>query len=101
ALPTIYLNDTQLEAQIPASDLTSPGFADVVVVNPAPGGGTSGPLVFTIAYVPIVVSQLANDLVWDATHQLIYLSVPSLASSNGNTVSVLNPTNGNVQSSQF
>jgi hypothetical protein len=100
-LPTIYLNDTQLEAQIPASDLTTPGFADVVVFNPAPGGGTSAPLVFTIAYAPIVVSQLANDLVWDATHQLIYLSVPSLASFNGNTVSALNPTNGNVQSSQF
>jgi len=101
ALPTTYLNDTQLEAQIPASDLTSPGFVDVVVFNPAPGGGTSAQLVFTISYVPIVVSQLANDLVWDATHQLIYLSVPSLASSNGNTVSALNPTNGNVQSSQF
>ncbi len=101
ALSTTYLSDTQLEAQIPASDLTAPGYADVVVFNPAPGGGTSAPVVFTIAYAPIVVSQLANDLVWDATHQLIYLSVPSLASSNGNTVSVLNPTNGDIQSSQF
>jgi trimeric autotransporter adhesin len=100
-LSTTYLSDTQLEAQIPASDLTTPGFADVVVFNPSPGGGISAPVVFTIAYAPIVVSQLTNDLVWDATHQLIYLSVPSLASSNGNTVAALNPTNGDIQSSQF
>ncbi|MGO9404293.1 MAG: hypothetical protein ACLPVW_12585 [Terriglobales bacterium] len=58
-------------------------------------------MVFAITYTPMVVSQLANDLVWDATNQVIYLSVPSLASSNGNTVAILNPNTGNIQSSQF
>ena len=101
ALSTNYLSDAQLEAQIPASDLAAPGVADIVVLNPAPGGGVSTPLTFTINYQPMVVNQLANDMVWDATHQVIYLSVPSLASSNGNTVSALNPTTGTIQSSQF
>jgi IPT/TIG domain-containing protein len=101
SLPTTYLSGTQLETQIPPSTIASPGFADVAVVNPAPGGGASTPLVFTIAYVPMVVSQLANDLVWDSTNDVIYLSVPSLAASNGNTVSVLNPMTGIVISSQF
>ncbi|MGA9413719.1 MAG: IPT/TIG domain-containing protein [Terriglobales bacterium] len=100
-LATTYLSETQLEAQIPASDLANPGFADVVVFNPSPGGGTSAPVVFTVAYVPTVVSQLANDLVWDATHDLIYLSAPSLASFNGNTIAALNPSSGTIQSSQF
>jgi hypothetical protein len=70
-------------------------------VNPAPGGGGSAPVVFSIAYAPTVVSQLANDLVWDSTHQLIYLSVPSLAASNGNTITSLDPTTGTIQGSQF
>src|SRR5208337_4473771 len=100
-LATTYLSATQLEAQIPASDLANPGLEDVVVVNPAPGGGTSAPVVFTVAYAPVVVGQLANDLVWDATHDLIYLSAPSLASANGNTVAALNPVSGTIQSSQF
>lgn len=78
ALPTNFLSDGQLEAQIPASNLASSGFVEITVTNPAPGGGASTPAIFTVAYVPTVVSQLANDLVWDGTHQLIYLSVPSL-----------------------
>jgi trimeric autotransporter adhesin len=101
ALATTYLSGTQLEAQIPTSDIAAPGFADVVVLNPGPGGGASAPTVFTTAYAPTVVSQLANDLVWDSTYQLIYLSVPSLAASNGNTISVLNPLTGSITSSQF
>lgn len=100
-LATSYLSDAQVEAQISASSLANPGVANVVVVNPAPGGGPSTPLFFGINYQPMVVTQLANDLVWDATHQLIYLSVPSLASSNGNTVAALDPVSGNIQSAQF
>ncbi len=101
ALSTTYLSATQLECQIPTSNLASPGFADVVVANPSPGGGTSTPVPFAIAFAPTVINQAADDLVWDATHQLIYLSVPSLAASNGNTVSALNPTTGSITLSQF
>jgi hypothetical protein len=100
-LSTTYLSETQLEAQIPTSDLAASGFADVVVLNPAPGGGASTPAVFTINYGPTVVSQAANDLVWDSTNQVIYLSVPSLAASNGNSVSILNPVTGSITFSQF
>jgi hypothetical protein len=100
-ISTTYLSATQLEAQIPAADVANPGFAAVTVLNPAPGGGLSGSLVFGVNPLPTVVSQLANDLVWDATHQLIYLSVPSLASSHGNSVVALDPETGAIQSSQF
>ena len=101
ALATTYLSETQLEAQIPAANVAASGFADITAVNPAPGGGVSAPVVFSIAYAPTVVSQAANDLVWDSTHQLIYLSVPSLAASNGNTITSLDPTTGSIQGSQF
>lgn len=104
ALTTSYLSDSYLEAQVPASNLSNPGVAEVVVVNPGPGGGSSTSLQFAIngfSYTPLVVSQLANDMVWDSVNQVIYLSVPSLASSNGNTIATLNPTTGIVQSAQF
>lgn len=104
ALATSYLSDSYLEAQVPASSLANPGVAEVVVVNPGPGGGSSTSLQFAIngfGYTPLVVSQLANDMVWDPVNQVIYLSVPSLASTNGNTIAVLNPTSGSIQSTQF
>ncbi len=101
ALQTSYFSSSYLEAQIPASSLANPGIADVVVVNPGPGGGTTTPLFFAINYTPLVETQLANDMVWDSVNQVIYLSVPSLASTNGNTVTVLNPTSGSIQATQF
>ena len=104
ALTTSYLSNSYLEAQIPAANLANPSVAEVVVVNPGPGGGPSTSLQFAINgfnYKPLVVSQLANDMVWDPTNQVIYLSVPSLAPVNGNTIAVLNPSTGSIQSAQF
>ncbi|HEV3139970.1 MAG TPA: S8 family serine peptidase, partial [Vicinamibacterales bacterium] len=52
--PTTYVTDSKLTAAIPASDLAAPGTASVTVFTPAPGGGTSSPLTFTIAQVPFL-----------------------------------------------
>lgn len=49
ALPTTFVSSTRLTAQVPASNLSSPGTASVTVLNPASQGGTSNPLVFTIS----------------------------------------------------
>jgi subtilisin len=49
ARSTTYLNATQLRASIAAADIASTGSASVTVLTPAPGGGTSAPLTFTIA----------------------------------------------------
>jgi hypothetical protein len=46
--PTRVLSTTRLEATVPASDLAAAGTAAVSVHTPAPGGGTSGSLAFTI-----------------------------------------------------
>jgi hypothetical protein len=45
---TTFVSGTQLTAAIPASDIATPGTAQVTVVNPAPGGGTSNTQTFTI-----------------------------------------------------
>jgi hypothetical protein len=49
---TTYVSATSLTAQILASDVSSAGSAGVSVENPAPGGGTSGTLSFTINAPP-------------------------------------------------
>lgn len=100
-LSTTFLSEIQLEAQVPASNVAVSGFSDVTVTNPAPGGGVSSAAAFSVAYGPTIVNQLANDLVWDATHQLIYLSIPSLAGSNGNSVAALDPSTAVLQPSHF
>lgn len=54
ALQTTYISGTQLSAMVPDSDIVQSGTASVTVTNPAPGGGTSSALVFTI--IPAVPS---------------------------------------------
>jgi sugar lactone lactonase YvrE len=46
---TTFISDTQLQAAITAADVAAAGSAQVAVFTPAPGGGVSGALTFTIA----------------------------------------------------
>jgi hypothetical protein len=60
---TTFVNETQLTAQITAADLLSVGTASVTVLNPAPGGGASGGVSFSILAsnsVPLI-SSLSPD----------------------------------------
>ena len=50
--PTTYVSATQLRAAIAAADVATPATAQVTVSSPAPGGGTSAPLPFTVAPPP-------------------------------------------------
>ena len=54
--PTSFSSATILTAAIPASDLAFAGSAQVAIANPAPGGGTSSSLPFTIN------AQIANGV---------------------------------------
>src|SRR5205085_3321312 len=46
--PTTFNSSTSLGADIPTADLTNAGSASITVFNPAPGGGVSNALSFTI-----------------------------------------------------
>jgi trimeric autotransporter adhesin len=48
ALYAAYASATQLTLYVPASDIATAGTAQVIVTNPAPGGGSTAPLTFTI-----------------------------------------------------
>ncbi|HLV82044.1 MAG TPA: IPT/TIG domain-containing protein, partial [Chthonomonadaceae bacterium] len=48
ALMTTYVSASKLTASVPAAAIATAGTASVTVVNPAPGGGTSNVVSFTI-----------------------------------------------------
>ncbi|HYM11191.1 MAG TPA: SBBP repeat-containing protein [Bryobacterales bacterium] len=54
ARPTTFLSGTQLRASIAAADIAAAGAAQVTVLNPTPGGGSSGVAVFTISAAPVI-----------------------------------------------
>lgn len=60
---TTYVNGNQLVAQIMPSDLAAPTVSAISVFNPAPGGGTSAALSFTVtaaATNPVPISGSLN-----------------------------------------
>ena len=100
--PTTFVNSSELQVQIPKSQLSKPKIVQVAVQNPAPGG-LSTALNFNVSY-PAQVRTLnlpANDLVWDAKAQLIYASLPSSYGSNGNSIAVINPLTGKITAYHF
>jgi Tol biopolymer transport system component len=52
ARPTTYVSAGQLMAAISAADVSAAGTAQVTVSTPAPGGGTSSAVPFTVSSVP-------------------------------------------------
>jgi hypothetical protein len=72
ARPTMYVSSTQVQAQISAADVSAVGSVNVTVVNPAPGGGTSGAAPFTVTSIGITqtISAGANGATPNAnSHQ--------------------------------
>src|SRR5437773_45552 len=56
-LTTTFVSSTQLTALVPAANVATVGTASVTVVNPAPGGGTSNSVTFTINPPPPVITS--------------------------------------------
>lgn len=105
---TTFVSATQLTADIPASDLASTTRAVVTVENPAPGGGTSGPLGFTVGSPgstnPAITSQTTlaiptRDLLPDTIGGRLYASVPSTGGGYANMIVAIDPATGTVVNS--
>jgi hypothetical protein len=58
ARATTFVSSTQLTAQIQGSDLSIAGLANVMVVNPPPGGGDSTSIAFNVFGPPAMISAL-------------------------------------------
>ena len=48
-LPTTFVSATEVQVAVPPANIATEGFAQLTAVNPAPGGGASSSVVFTIA----------------------------------------------------
>jgi WD40-like Beta Propeller Repeat len=59
-LSSLFVSTSQLTAQIPASDIQNAGTAQVSVLTPSPGGGTSLTLTFIINPAPSPVPQITS-----------------------------------------
>jgi Abnormal spindle-like microcephaly-assoc'd, ASPM-SPD-2-Hydin/Beta-propeller repeat len=92
SLKTLY-GGSELQVTIPPNFLGSLRELKLVVVNPAPGGGTSNPVVLTL-YRSVPLS--ASDLVYDPASQLFFAAIPAAATSNPNTIIPVDPATGVV-----
>ena len=55
---SIFMSQTEMTAQVPASFVQNPGTAKVTVFTPEPGGGTTAPLQFTILPTPSPIPSI-------------------------------------------
>jgi hypothetical protein len=62
ALQTTYVSSTILNALVPANDFGSSGTVPLTVNNPAPGGGNSNPVSFTISPLGPILSISSSAL---------------------------------------
>jgi hypothetical protein len=101
------ISSTEIQAQIPASDLTSSALGSLTVTNPGPGGGTSSALPFSVNPAPPAGTQIAvyssggDDLVWDPVQQKIYVSSPGIQGALGNKIVTVDPVEATVSSTPF
>lgn len=99
---TTYLGPDTLSAEIAAQDIAVAGSAPVKVVNPASEGGASNWMTVTIGNLATrIIPERANDVTWDAAHNLLYASIPSTSSKNGNRVLAIDPATGAIAASVF
>ena len=76
---TTFVSATQLTAAISASDIASQGTRTITVLNPTPGGGTSGGLTFTISAPqtnnPVPVATSTSPTSWPTGGSAFTLTV--------------------------
>ena len=100
ALSSTWVNATELTATLPANDMASAGTAKVTVVNAGAEGDTSAPQTFTVTPAlasttwvrPVAGLATPQDVVWDAVHGKLYVSISSTDPAAPNTVVAVAPT---------
>ena len=106
ALATTFLSGTQLQATVTSINIAAVGAAKVTVSSASVGGGVSNASTFFVGstggtnFAAIVVNQAAQDIVYDPLNQVFYLSVPSTAATNPNTIAVLDPATATITFTQ-
>lgn len=101
---TTRLSASSLQADIPSSDITQAGTAQLTVLNPGESG-VSAPFATPILPAsptigtPVTVALPTNDIAYDRTRGTIWASVPGSDAQRGNTVTAIDPTTGVIGAS--
>ena len=70
-----FVSGTQLTLTLLASDVATVGSAQIAVVNPAPGGGTTSASTVAIVYaVPVISSLSPTSVIWGTASTLLTVS---------------------------
>ena len=94
SLVTNFVSTTQLTATVPATYLTTLGWAPISVSSPAPGGGTSSPVPLTVFSV---LNVGASHILYDPYSRKIMASVGTGTSSvAGNSIVAITPDNASI-----
>ena len=102
-LATTVLNNTQVQAVIPAADLASPTAGPLLVQN-SPGEGLSNVLAFSVlpnlgTGVQLAALNLSGiDLAWNAASQRLYVAVLNNDSIHPQSIATLDPAAGTLLS---
>jgi uncharacterized repeat protein (TIGR01451 family) len=92
ALPTTLLSTGQLSATVAASLTQQLGWSRITVTTPAPGGGTSAAVPFSIYRL---INVPANAIAYDPYSQKLYAVLPSTSPVvMGNSLLSINPFTG-------
>ena len=101
ALPTMFVSSIQLTAQVPAADFgaaTGGSPATVTVVNPAPGGGTSNGLPFSVVTCGFSLSNTSQQMTSDGGDLGVVATAngpcPWTAVASDNWITFTSPANG-------
>jgi hypothetical protein len=68
---TTFVSGSQLTAAIKAADIAVPATASVTVVNPAPGGGRSNPMLFSVTTNTPAISLAGTDYLTGSRSQAV------------------------------
>src|ERR1700676_1791818 len=98
-LPTTLVNSfngPMVTAQVPASDIAATGPVAITVFNPAPGGGSSNSLTFTLA----TGGAFPQSIAVDPTGKFVYVANGGCLDAFAGNVSMytINPTTGALTS---
>lgn len=101
-LQSVFVSSTKMTAQVPGDLLDVPGTASIIVQTPASYSLTYGtdititaaPPPGTTGFTLTTAGVQANDMVWDPTSGMIYLSVAATDPFHANTITALDPVTG-------
>jgi len=98
-LATTFQSATSLTAHAPWQAFASTGVQYLSVMNPAPGGGTSNSVSFSVVPASlklITVPTIAYGLVWEPASQKLFLSNVGSTWLNGTSIQSLDPVTGTL-----